>query len=70
MEEDVLGTMRTIGKPLAYVACSRCSRMTPLEDAFVVPADALSGHSEYEHLCRSCYAALEDGERDLPATEP
>lgn len=70
MEEDVLGTMRTVSKPVAYVTCARCGKMTAQADAFVVPADALSAHSEYEHLCATCFAALEDGERDLPVAEP
>jgi hypothetical protein len=70
MEEDVLGTMRTVSKPVVYMKCARCGKMTPQADAVVVPADALSTHSEYEHLCASCYAALEDGEQDLSVTEP
>jgi hypothetical protein len=69
MEEDVLGTMRTISASASttYVECSRCSKMTPRRDAHLVPGTALDGLSEYEQLCPDCYAALAEGDQELPA---
>jgi hypothetical protein len=69
VEEDVLGTMRTINTP-TYVECSRCGKPTPRQSAHVIPSDALDSTSEYEQLCSECYAALADGEQELPTTEP
>lgn len=69
MEEDVLGTMRTISTT-TYVECSRCGKPTPRRSAYVIPSDALDSNSEYEQLCPECYAALADGEQDLSASEP
>ena len=64
MEEDVLGTMRTV-HPTTYVECSRCSKMVRQQDARVVEGTALADNSEYELLCPDCYAALVAGEQDL-----
>lgn len=71
MEEDVLGTMRTVNPSPAttYVECARCSKMVSQEDARVVPSTALDNVSEYEHLCASCYEALTEGEQDLLTPE-
>lgn len=69
MEEDVLGTMRTISQP-TYVECSRCGTMTPRRRIHVVPSDALDALSEFEQLCDSCYTALVRGETELPVPEP
>ncbi|HEV2579798.1 MAG TPA: hypothetical protein VGT44_03005 [Ktedonobacteraceae bacterium] len=65
MQEDVLGTRRTvISDPL--VVCSRCNKVTRLRFARLVQSDVLSdSHSEYEYLCEECQKALADGEKDL-----
>lgn len=71
MEEDVLGTMRAIStSSSAYVECSRCGKMTPRQDAHLVPSTALDAVSEYEQLCPDCYAALAEGDQDLSISEP
>ncbi len=72
MEEDVLGTMRTISPSTAitYVECSRCSKMISKQEAHLVPGTALDNVSDYEQLCSSCYEALTEGEQDLPTSEP
>ena len=71
MEEDVLGTMRAISTSTsAYVECSRCAKVTPLQDVHLVPGTALDAVSEYEQLCPDCYAALAEGDQDLPISEP
>ncbi|HEX9056569.1 MAG TPA: hypothetical protein VF818_03470 [Ktedonobacterales bacterium] len=68
MEEDVLGTMRTIhASTSAYVECSRCSKMIRQEDAHLLQGTALDGLSEYEQLCPECYAAAIQGNEELPA---
>ena len=64
MEEDVLGTMRTL-HPVSYVECSRCGTMVRQQDIRVVEGTALANQSEYEQLCPDCYAALVAGEPDL-----
>lgn len=68
MEEDVLGTMRTVNTS-THATCSRCSRVVPVSDIHVIPSDALGAISEYEQLCSECYAALQDGDQDLPDVE-
>lgn len=73
MEEDVLGTMRSVHAPdnaSHMVACSRCAQMVPVAETHLIQGDALDAGSEYEQLCASCYAALLAGERDLGAAEP
>jgi hypothetical protein len=69
MEEDVVGTMRTIGTP-TYVECARCSKMTLAQKTVLLPSDARDGVSEYQQLCEDCYKALSDGEQELPPAEP
>jgi hypothetical protein len=64
MEEDVLGTMRTV-HPTTYVECSRCGTMVRQQDAREVEGTALADQSEYEQFCPDCYAALVAGEPDL-----
>lgn len=68
MEEDVLGTMRTL-QASTYAACSRCSRVTNIADMRVIQSDATGAVSEYEQVCAECYAALQDGDQDLPDVE-
>ena len=68
MEEDVFGTMRTITGS-RYVECSRCSKVTLASDARIIPSDALGAISEYELLCSECYAALTEGDQELPTAE-
>jgi hypothetical protein len=68
MEEDVLGTMRTL-QPSSHVACSRCSRVAAISDMHVIQSDALGAISAYEQVCSECYAALQDGDQDLPDIE-
>ncbi len=70
MDEDEVGTQRALGVKRAtdYVACSRCGKVTPRDEAVIVPADALEEQSEYEYLCQECQAALASGEQDLPTT--
>lgn len=73
MEEDELGTMRTISPsfgPAQFIVCARCARATPAHDTVVVAADTLTSHSDYEQVCRRCYAALVEGEQDLAMNEP
>lgn len=69
MEEDTLGIMRTLPTP-SLVACSRCARMIPVQQAHLVQGDALESGAEYEQLCDGCYQALLAGERDVAAPEP
>ena len=69
MEEDELGTMRSLS-PSSYVICARCARIIRPEESVVVAGDALSSPSDYEQLCTRCYAALIEGEQDLPLNEP
>jgi DNA-directed RNA polymerase subunit RPC12/RpoP len=69
MEEDVIGTMRTIGTS-PYVTCARCSRMARRDEATIVPSDAREGFSEYQYLCATCVAELAAGEQDLTPPEP
>jgi cytochrome c2 len=67
MEEDIVGTMRTLGVPTAttYVDCARCGQMVPRERALLALSDAQAGVSEYQYLCASCHAALADGDQEL-----
>jgi hypothetical protein len=66
MEEDVVGTMRTLNT-FNYVECSRCAKMTPASNIHVIPSDALGAISEYEQLCSECYEALSLGDEVLPS---
>lgn len=68
MEEDVMGTQRTVNTS-THATCSRCSRVTSASDMHLIPSDALGAISEYDQLCSECYAALQDGDQDLPDTE-
>jgi hypothetical protein len=68
MEEDVMGTLRTMNTS-THATCSRCSRVASVSDMHLIPSDALGGVSEYDQLCSECYAALRDGDRDLPDAE-
>jgi hypothetical protein len=71
MEEDVLGTMRAISTSTSdYVECSRCTKMVLRQDVHLVPSTALDAVSEYEQLCPDCYAALAEGDQELPISEP
>ncbi|HEY7779717.1 MAG TPA: hypothetical protein VIC85_05850 [Ktedonobacterales bacterium] len=67
MEEDFVGTMRTLGVPTAttYVDCARCGRMVPRERALPALSDAQADVSEFQYLCASCQAALADGDQEL-----
>ncbi|HEY7982946.1 MAG TPA: hypothetical protein VID73_02180 [Ktedonobacterales bacterium] len=65
MQEDVLGTLRSVNTS-TYATCSRCSRVTSASELRLIPADALGAISEYDQLCPECYAALQDGDLDLP----
>jgi hypothetical protein len=65
VEEDVLGTMRTIHTS-THATCSRCSRVTSAGDIHVIPSNALGDISAYEQLCSECYGALQAGDQDLP----
>lgn len=67
MEEDELGTQRTIGHPV-YATCSRCGRQAPSSMMNVVPGDAFDDNSEFKYLCSTCQQELADGEQDLPTT--
>ncbi len=69
MQEDVLGTRRTVVSEI-YFNCARCGKVTHLRHARVIQSDALSeSRSEFEYLCPECQAALANGEKDLPLTE-
>jgi hypothetical protein len=68
MEEDVLGTMRTMHTS-SHATCSRCSRVISASDIHVIPSDALGAISEYDQLCSECYTALQDGDQELPDAE-
>jgi hypothetical protein len=70
VEEDVLGTMRTLSAPATYVGCSRCGRVTLQRDIHVISSDALESKSEFEYVCPACYKALAGGEQELPIAEP
>lgn len=66
MQEDVLGTQRTVAPAVVVVQCARCGKATPRAQARIVAPTTLSdSHSEFEYLCRDCDAALNDGEQDL-----
>lgn len=67
MEEDELGTQRTIGHA-NYVTCSRCGRLEPESAMSIVPGDAFDDNSEFKYLCSTCQQELADGEQDLPTT--
>ncbi|WIG58569.1 MAG: hypothetical protein OJF49_001315 [Ktedonobacterales bacterium] len=67
MQEDVIGTQRTISH-IEYVTCSRCGQVTPRQDASLMPGDALEDRSEFAYLCKDCQEALAAGEKDLPTT--
>ncbi len=67
MQEDELGTRRTIEPARIFVQCVRCGAMVPRATARIVSADTLSeSHSEFEYLCHECHEALAAGETDLP----
>jgi DNA-directed RNA polymerase subunit RPC12/RpoP len=68
VEEDELGLQHVI-RHTEYVTCSRCGAVVPRSNVATVPGDALAGTSEYEYLCDNCWAALADGEQDLPDAE-
>ena len=71
MEEDIVGTMRTLGVPTAtmYVRCDHCGQMVPRERALLTAGDAQAGVSEYQYLCADCQAALADGDQELAPNE-
>lgn len=67
MQEDILGTRRTVITEKSYVNCGRCGKVTQSRYAHVVPGDVLSDSlSDFEYLCPECQKALAEGEKDLP----
>lgn len=70
MQEDVLGTQRTVMPTAVFVTCTRCNRTVPRSAARIVASDILSeSHSDFDYLCRDCQLALESGERDVASEE-
>lgn len=66
MQEDILGTMRTVMPSTIFITCSRCGKQTPRSLARIVDATLLDdNHSEFAYICRDCDAAIKAGE-DLP----
>jgi endogenous inhibitor of DNA gyrase (YacG/DUF329 family) len=68
MQEDILGTQRTIAPEQIVVQCSRCGAMIPRSAAHLVASTTFSQtHSDFEYLCPDCQQALVAGEQDLDA---
>ncbi len=68
MEEDVLGTLRTVTRTAIFVPCSRCGKMTPRSQARIVDTAVLEDtHSEFSYICHECDHAIKAGE--VEATE-
>jgi len=66
MQEDVMGTRRTIMPSMIFVVCVRCGKETPRNQAKIVPASTLTdANSEFEYICLECQQDLADGETEL-----
>jgi RNA polymerase-binding transcription factor DksA len=70
MQEDILGTRRSVIPSTIFVQCSRCGKPIPRNQAKIVPSTTLSeGNSDFEYICRDCQKAMVAGESDI-SSEP
>jgi hypothetical protein len=67
MQEDVIGTQRSVLPTMMLVQCVRCGKSVPRNEAKIVDANVFSeSQSDFDYICRDCQTELSAGEGDIP----